>query len=151
MRHLGHRRAYVVEQATCHAAQHRGTQQDGLFRLCGKHGLSRGIGEQLADEIESPRAAADDHPLDRGTRDGLRLDDLAKAITDTANAGNLKGDQTVQVILHSKACYHGSCVRVGQRSTVSEELRNDMQALGQQHSLRQTVRRLGSDTSQHHG
>ena len=80
----------------------------------------------------------------------LRFDDLAKAVTDTANAGNVEGDQTVQIILHSKARNHGSCVRVGQRGPVTQELRNDMQAVGQHRRPRQAVRRLHGETGEHH-
>ncbi len=126
LRHAGHRRAHVVEAAARHATQHRGTQQHGLFRLRGEDGLSCRIGEQLANEIESPGAAADHHALDRRTGLSLGLDDLAQAVTNAANAGNVEGDQAVQIVFHAKARNHGSGVRVSQRGTVAEELGDDM-------------------------
>ena len=60
-----HGRPHIRECTAGDAAENGGPQQHRLLCPRGEQGFARGIGEKLTHEVELPRAAADDDPLDR--------------------------------------------------------------------------------------
>ena len=93
----------------------------------GDHRLAGGVGEDLADQVGGACAAADHNALDRGAAGCLGLDDLAEAVADAAETGDVQGDEARLVGLHSEAGDHSSGVRVGEGRAVAEELGHDVQ------------------------
>ena len=71
---------------------------------------------------------------------GLYLDDLAQAVAEAGDAGNVEGDQGRKVALHAEAGDHRAGVGIGEGGSVAEKLRDHVKAAGKVDGLGAAVR-----------
>ena len=89
-------------------AQHRGAEQHRLLARGDERPAGRSRRPASGAPADARPGAAADHDAPRPARRwrGLRLDDLAQAVAEAAEAGDIERDEAVEVALHAQARDH---------------------------------------------
>ena len=118
-----------------------GRAQEHRFRRLGRlDRLAAHIGDDLADQRAPRRAAADDDRIELVTGPLELANNVGEAIGETAEAGDMKLLQARSVFAQVHPQDAPARPRIGQGRSAADEIRQDMQALGDQSRLRQTAR-----------
>ncbi len=97
-----------------------GRAEQNRFRRCGcSNDEASRIGQHLTNQIGSCRAATDDNNGGHDAFGLLRLDDLPRSITQTAQSGEIKPSQTVDTRIKIKPGNDGAGVRVGEGCAIA--------------------------------
>ena len=78
-----------------------------------------------------PRTTADDYASCFRTAGFLCLDDLPQTVTQSAQPGDVEGNQAIDFAAHTKTGNDGSRLRVCVGGSVADELWYNMQSLGE--------------------
>ena len=120
-------------------AHHRRAQKHRLRGLRRFHRLAAHVRNDLADQWAARRAAADDDRIEFITRLFELADDVGQAIGEAAEASHIEFLQARGVFPQIHPHHGPARARIRRRRSAADEVRQDVQALGDQRRLRQAA------------
>ena len=128
-RHFLHGSGEIRECSARRRPEHRGAEQDGV-RGGSATGIPVKIGKELAHQRVAP-APPLSAMVSITAPCAASLDDLAQAVADAEQAGDIERDKIVEVALHAEAGDDARAPAGRRRRAVAEEVGHDVEAAGQ--------------------